>query len=492
MNVADCVDCASCCPSFHHQVGHHQDRVSRRIVVAFTVEWYRRRQHHVDRNVKEPTDSNHTHTSKMFLSRRYRPNMWPYYILFGLELCLTIALLALFGIAQPNLYRTKLWQDGANNGFNSSPLTGLYAHANYKPYTTPPVWSQFITSYNVVIVVLSMFMLLVKSIMYMLHVFPPILSGLLHGVLLALYIVSVYYQASSDTTDPEHPQHGPPWYITKSCSVAFNPKNVHYCTQAKAAFACTCAILAIFFTYLCLAIWSCIPSKEQKIEHDDARKARKEKWSRIEAEYEEAQKEAAGNSTSYPETPGAQLNMNPYTPRTQAFNTLGGTTNAPRAAPIQTSAAAAPSASSPSPISAGAGPNRDLPLRNHFSSPNRPVSPPSQPQPQTATAPAASSSLFQIRSPDFPRSPMNMPGYGVTAEGARSPGLPSAGLRSPPAINTSGMRSPGLSSRFGKEPARESYVTAAEEQPQRDAPQMFFPPPPKQAVREGKGKKGKK
>lgn len=68
--------------------------------------------------------------------------MWPFYGLIGVEFCLTVALLTFTGIAAPNLYRTKLWQDGADNGFNSSPLAGLYAAANYRPYTTPRVWSQ--------------------------------------------------------------------------------------------------------------------------------------------------------------------------------------------------------------------------------------------------------------------------------------------------------------------------------------------------------------
>lgn len=79
---------------------------------------------------------------KFFLSRRWRPNKWPFFGLAVIELGLTVALLALFGIAAPNTYRTKLWQDGSDNGFNSSPTTGLYAAANYRPYTTPRVWSR--------------------------------------------------------------------------------------------------------------------------------------------------------------------------------------------------------------------------------------------------------------------------------------------------------------------------------------------------------------
>ena len=78
----------------------------------------------------------------MFLSRRYRPNKWPFYVLICIEGALTVALLAFFGIASPDLYRTRLWQDGADNGFNSNPNAALYAAANYRPYKTPKPWSQ--------------------------------------------------------------------------------------------------------------------------------------------------------------------------------------------------------------------------------------------------------------------------------------------------------------------------------------------------------------
>ena len=88
-----------------------------------------------------------------------------------------------------------------------------------------------------------MFILLVKSIMFVLHVFPPVLSALVHAILVALFVVSIHEQAASDMSDPAHPQPGPPWYITKSCSVAHDKNNVHYCKQAKAAFACTCVMM---------------------------------------------------------------------------------------------------------------------------------------------------------------------------------------------------------------------------------------------------------
>lgn len=61
--------------------------------------------------------------------------------LFVLELPLTVACLALFGIADPDTYRTTMWQIGSDNGFNSNPNEILYAAANYRPIHVPLIWS---------------------------------------------------------------------------------------------------------------------------------------------------------------------------------------------------------------------------------------------------------------------------------------------------------------------------------------------------------------
>lgn len=60
---------------------------------------------------------------------------------FIIELPFTVAALALFGIAAPDLYRTLMWQEGANHGWNSDPIEILYAYANYRPVHTPLPWS---------------------------------------------------------------------------------------------------------------------------------------------------------------------------------------------------------------------------------------------------------------------------------------------------------------------------------------------------------------
>ena len=71
---------------------------------------------------------------------RNRRAMW---ILMALELLGLIPILVLFGIEQPDLYRTKFWQIGYDNGLNSNPDMILYAYANHRPLPKIPfVWSQ--------------------------------------------------------------------------------------------------------------------------------------------------------------------------------------------------------------------------------------------------------------------------------------------------------------------------------------------------------------
>lgn len=61
--------------------------------------------------------------------------------LFILELPLTVGMLILSGVADPDTYRSKMWQIGSDHGFNSNPNEILYAYANYKPIHVPLVWS---------------------------------------------------------------------------------------------------------------------------------------------------------------------------------------------------------------------------------------------------------------------------------------------------------------------------------------------------------------
>ncbi|KAL8941194.1 MAG: hypothetical protein Q9211_001908 [Gyalolechia sp. 1 TL-2023] len=231
--------------------------------------------------------------------------------LFALELLIEIAALALFGIAQPDLYRTRLWQEGSNHGWNSNPNSIIYAYANYRPISTPLPWSQFVTNFNVIISVVALFVLLCKGIMYICHIFYPLLSVVIHAALIALFAVSAHAQAAPDMSDPEHPQPGAPWYITKSCGAPVRPKLKGYCEQAKGSFAVTIMLLALFLAYLVLSLYSLIPSRSSKLfPTSDTESQHERPWEMVEVT---------------PPTPGAAGRLkSPMTPRTTAFNTLSG------------------------------------------------------------------------------------------------------------------------------------------------------------------------
>lgn len=222
----------------------------------------------------------------------------------------------------------------------------------------------------------------------MLHVLPPVLSVLLHTIEIILYAVAVAYQASSDTTDKHHPQNGPAWYITKSCSVTYDHSLIGYCKQAKATFACFCAMLGLFIIYWILSLWSCFPSKAMRAEYNEKSKAKRDRWTQL----EESPSQVSG--AQWPETPRPE--MQPVTPRTFAFNRLNG--------------------------------KKDLPLRATGSSQNV----------------AAQSTEFSLRSPGILKTPRKIPSE----------------------------------DHIEVQPAPAAEVVAGSQ-----APQMYFPAPPKQSTR---------
>ena len=99
-----------------------------------------------------------------------------------------------------------------------------------------------ITDYNVVVSVISMFILLVKAVLFIMPMLIPLLSLIINIIVTALWCVSVYGQAGPDYSDPEHPSKVA-WYITKSCSYAEASGNKHNCNMAKGSFAASVLML---------------------------------------------------------------------------------------------------------------------------------------------------------------------------------------------------------------------------------------------------------
>lgn len=76
----------------------------------------------------------------MFIPRTYKHHYLALYLMAA-EFVFVLPALILSGIASHDTYTTKLWQDGANNGFNSAPNQIVYALTNGETYKVPIVWS---------------------------------------------------------------------------------------------------------------------------------------------------------------------------------------------------------------------------------------------------------------------------------------------------------------------------------------------------------------
>lgn len=246
----------------------------------------------------------------ILLRRQWRSTRAMYFTMIA-ELLGTVALLVLFGISQPDLYRTKLWRAGHELGFNSSPNVILYAYANYEPQPTLPfVWSQAITDFNVAISVLSLFLLLSKLIAFIMHVWFPIVAMAINISLTVLYIVSIYGQAGPDYLDPNYPS-SVAWYIAKPCTVAANLSVQGNCKMAKGAFAATCIMFGIYLVNIGLTVWALLPNPANDIVDDED-----------DDDSSPTALKKGGNWQMHSIPPTPRTGTIPFTPRTMAFNTL--------------------------------------------------------------------------------------------------------------------------------------------------------------------------
>lgn len=92
------------------------------------------------------------------------------------------------------------------------------------------------TVWNVVITVLSLFVFLVKVVLYISKGFPPIVSAIVHSIILALWLGSVSQQAGPDYIDAKHPSKFP-WYLTRGCGAPVSLKVQSGCKMTVGGFA---------------------------------------------------------------------------------------------------------------------------------------------------------------------------------------------------------------------------------------------------------------
>ncbi|EHA54324.1 hypothetical protein MGG_01229 [Pyricularia oryzae 70-15] len=243
--------------------------------------------------------------------RRKWKSRKPIWALMLAELITMIPLLVLFGIAQPDTFRTLMWRIGYAEKLNSNPNIILYALANHEPIPKLPfVWSQLLTEFNVAISVMSLFFLLAKMIGFIMKIYFPVIAVGCNIVMTAVYAVSVYGQAGPDYLDPRYPS-PTPWYLRRSCDVAEGYGAGKTCMIIQGTFAATVVMLCIYVINLGWSIFNMIPTKHDKThDEDEDGEEYASSDSPTEVKTWEMQPQTAG--------PGGV----PFTPRTQAFHTL--------------------------------------------------------------------------------------------------------------------------------------------------------------------------
>jgi len=189
--------------------------------------------------------------------------------LMPLELLGLIPALVIFGISQPDLYRTDMWQIGFDNKLNSNPNMILYAYANYRPLPNVPlVWSKTLTSFNVAISVISLFFLLTKLIAFIMRLWYPVASLVFNAALIALYAVSTYGQIGPDHADPRYPAYAA-WYFRFGCDLAKPYGKLQECQIAQGSLAIVLYLLVIYLINLGFSAWAMWPNPDNDIVDDD-------------------------------------------------------------------------------------------------------------------------------------------------------------------------------------------------------------------------------
>ncbi|KOS18935.1 hypothetical protein ESCO_000267 [Escovopsis weberi] len=223
-----------------------------------------------------------------------------------------VPVLVIFGLAQPDMYRTAMWQIGFDNGLNSNPNMILYAYANHRPLPNVPfIWSSKLTNFNVAISVISLFFLLLKLMCVILKLWIPIFATFVNVALVALYTVSVYGQIGPDHADPRYPS-SVVWYLRLGCGLAKPSGNYQNCQIAQGSLFITLYMLVVYLACLAMSAAAMWPNKmndavdEEEQEEDEDKKSKEAKLHDIELQ-------GMGFQTD---------GGHPFTPRTQAFQSL--------------------------------------------------------------------------------------------------------------------------------------------------------------------------
>ncbi|UNI22327.1 hypothetical protein JDV02_008226 [Purpureocillium takamizusanense] len=189
-------------------------------------------------------------------------------LLLGLEVVVAVTLLALFGFAYSNHFRSGLWEEGGAQEWNSDPRLRIYFYANHRePPEIPLIWSQRLAASNLSIAVLTVFVLVTRLALLRLSYMPEYTSILYDLLLFSLWAISLAGQSSGDYSDPKHIC-AHPWYLIHGCA-KISGQNRAYCRLAQAGFAFTLLALAIYGSRLLLSAYGIVKARDSQKEYED-------------------------------------------------------------------------------------------------------------------------------------------------------------------------------------------------------------------------------
>ncbi|POR33540.1 Uncharacterized protein TPAR_06230 [Tolypocladium paradoxum] len=205
-------------------------------------------------------------------------------LLLSCEFAISAASVVLFGLAYPDRFRSKLWENGGELRWNSNPRLRIYFYANYRePPEIPLIWSQRqvgycqgtrcdlltllrLTTSNLAISILTLVVFLTRAIMSRLDYLPLYGNVLYDILLLTLWAASVTGQCSGGYSDPEHSSMHP-WYLAYGCTES-TAVNRGYCHVAQASFVLSVLAVLLYGSRLSFYLWTvvCDGGKERQFD----------------------------------------------------------------------------------------------------------------------------------------------------------------------------------------------------------------------------------
>ncbi|KAF4336841.1 hypothetical protein FBEOM_9300 [Fusarium beomiforme] len=144
------------------------------------------------------------------------------YVLILIEMAVSTTAVILFSLMYPVDFRSRLWENGGEQGWNSNPNKRIYYYANHQePPEVPLIWSQRLYTSNLAIAILGLVVFFARTALSHLRYLPRYINNIYDAILLLLWAMSIASQMSSDFSDPEHPSPHP-WYLARGCSAAWD------------------------------------------------------------------------------------------------------------------------------------------------------------------------------------------------------------------------------------------------------------------------------